>query len=229
MSEWLDTYLNDLASVAISVLLLIAYHGFVSFRVRKDPAYTVHAVMSISRTAWVQVLMKERNGILAVQTLRNASMSATFLASTAVLLMIGVLTLSSQGENLRANWQALDWLGTSAAELWPAKLLLLLLMLLVAFICFSQSVRVYNHVGFMISVPLDLQHKELSTRHVAMHLNSAGRFYGYGMRAYYYMVPLMFWLFGPTFLVLGTVALIFAMYHLDRAPHTKKIPYRSGP
>jgi uncharacterized membrane protein len=222
MLDWLDTYGNDIIGVAISALLLIAYYCYVFLKVKHDPAYTVPAVMRISRTAWVHTVMKERNGILAVQTLRNSTMAASFLASTAILLMIGVLTLSGQGENLRSSWQALNWLGSSHVGLWLMKLLLLLVMLFAAFVCFSQSVRLYNHVGFMISVPLELQHKELSPQHVAMHLNSAGRFYAYGMRSYYFTVPLIFWLFGPAFMVFGTAALVFAMYHLDRAPHTKE-------
>lgn len=226
MGAWLNIYRNDILGVAISALLLVAYHFYVFLKVKKDPAYTVQAVNRIARTAWVRTMMEQRNGILAVQTLRNSTMAATFLASTAVLLMIGVLTLSGQGENLRATWHSLNWLGAPYAELWLVKLLLLLFVLLVAFVCFSQSIRMYNHVGFMISVPLDLKHKEISPQHVAVHVNRAGRFYSYGMRAYYFVVPLMFWLFGPLFMVLATIALVFVLYHLDRAPRIEESDIR---
>lgn len=222
MFDWLHSYSNDIIGAAISAVLVLCYYGYTFAKTKYDPAYTVRAVMRISRGAWVQALMRERNGILAVQTLRNSTMAASFLASTAILLMIGVLSLSAQGEHLRSNWHALNWLGSTAVELWLIKLLFLLAMLFAAFVCFSQSVRVYNHVGFMISVPLELQHKKLSPDHVAMHLNSAGRFYAYGMRSYYLTAPLISWLFGPAFMVLGTVALIVAMYYLDRAPDIKE-------
>lgn len=47
---------------------------------------------AMARTAWVERIMQNEDGILAVQTLRNSTLVATFLASTAVLLIIGVLT-----------------------------------------------------------------------------------------------------------------------------------------
>lgn len=88
----------------------------------------------------------------------------------------------------------------------------------VAFFSFSMAVRVYNHVGYMINVPLARNHKMISPKHVAAHLNRAGRFYSVGMRAYYFAVPLVFWLFGPHFMLLSTLALIMTLYRLDRAP-----------
>jgi uncharacterized membrane protein len=38
------------------------------------------------------------------------------------------------------------------------------------------------------------------------------------MRAYYYSVPLVFWLFGPLFMLAATLVLIAVLYHVDRAP-----------
>jgi uncharacterized membrane protein len=81
-----------------------------------------------------------------------------------------------------------------------------------------MSIRVFNHVGYLINVPLSLEHKAISPQHVAIHLNRAGRFYSLGMRAYYYAVPLVFWLFGPHLLLLATLGLIVVLYRLDRAP-----------
>ena len=52
---------------------------------------------------------------------------------------------------------------------------------------------------------------------MAVHLNRAGRFYSIGMRAYYFAVPLVFWLFGPVFLVIASVGLVVALHRLDRS------------
>ena len=59
----------------------------------------------------------------------------------------------------------------------------------------------------------------ISPRLVATYLNRAGRFYAFGMRLYYIAAPLVFWLFGPHFMVVATVVLLPTMYFLDRAPH----------
>ncbi len=209
---------NDFVSFLICVVLLGIYHLYLAYKVKKRPTYTVQAVNRIARTAWVATIMSERRDILAVQTLRNSTMAATFLASTAVLLIIGVLTLSGQAANLNTTWHALNSLGATHNSIWLVKLLVLLSDLFVAFFCFSMAIRIFNHVGFMINVPLTLNHRVISPQHVALHLNRAGKFYSIGMRAYYFSVPMVFWLFGPQFMVGSTIMLIFVLYFLDRAP-----------
>ncbi len=216
----------DLAALAISVLLLVLYHLYVAREEKRDPTYTVQAVNIIARTAWVENVMREGKDILAVQTLRNSTMAATFLASTAVLLIIGVLSLSGQADRLENTWHALNVLGARHSELYMAKLLLLLIDLFFAFFSFSMSIRIFNHVGFMINVPLAMNHKAISPAHVALQLNRAGRFYSLGMRAYYFAVPLLFWIFGPLFMLAATVGLIAVLYRLDRAPKVLAEDYR---
>jgi uncharacterized membrane protein len=38
------------------------------------------------------------------------------------------------------------------------------------------------------------------------------------MRAFFFAVPLVFWLFGPAFLLLATLGLIITLYQVDRSP-----------
>ena len=153
-----------------------------------------------------------------MQTFRNSTMAATLMASTAVFLIVGVLTLSSHGDELQGTWHVLNIAGSTRSEMWMVKLLIMLLDLLVAFFSFSMAVRVFNHVGYMINVPLKRNHKSLQPENVARHLNRAGSFFSLGMRAYYFGVPLMFWLFNPLFMMLSSVALVIALYWLDRTP-----------
>ncbi len=222
----LASFANDFASLLVAVLLIVAYHIFLRNKVKKDPTYTVQAVNRIARTAWVETIMgDEKNAVLAVQTLRNSTMAATFLASTSVLLIIGVLTLSEQGEKLGAHWNALNMVGAINPMLWMVKLLTLLLDLFVAFFGFSMAIRIYNHVGFMINVPVRLNHKMITPAHVATHLNRAGHFYSMGMRAYYFLVPMVFWLFGPHFMLVSTIILLLALYRIDRAPKIMVLDY----
>jgi uncharacterized membrane protein len=215
----LNSFANDIASFLISVSLVVAYHIFLRYKIRHDPTYTVQAVNRIARTAWVETIMQnDKNAVLAVQTLRNSTMAATFLASTSVFMIIGVLTLSGQGDKLDATWHALNMVGAINPMLWMTKLILLLLDLFVAFFSFSMAIRVFNHVGYMINVPLVLNHRMITPAHVATHLNRAGRFHSLGMRAYYFLVPLVFWLFGPHFMLVATIGLLLVLYRIDRAP-----------
>lgn len=227
LSIWNHYTFNDAASFFICSLLLVLYHAWIRYKVRKNPTYTVQAINRIARTAWVETMMAGgKPDVIPVQTLRNSTMAATFLASTAVLLILGVMTLSGQGDKLESTWHALNTFGAKDAELFITKVLLLLLDLFTVFFSFSLAIRVYNHVGYMINVPHSLNHKAISPQHVAEHLNRAGRYYSIGMRAFYFMVPLVFWLFGPHFMLLATLVLIAVLYWVDRAPKVLAEDYR---
>jgi len=218
MYEFMTTHATDLLSFAASAGMVLAYQQYLRWRTRRDPASSAQDVMLAARAAWVESVMRERRDILAVQTLRNSTMSASFMASTAVLLIIGVLTLSAQGDKLSGTWHALNFLGRAGAEMWLFKLLMMLFDLLFAFFSFSMSVRIFHHIGYLINVPLDKGSEALQIRQVGAQFNRAGIYYRIGMRAYYFTVPLLFWLFGPLWLLGATMAMVFFLFHLDRAP-----------
>jgi uncharacterized membrane protein len=208
-------YLSDLFAAVLSVAIVVGYHAFLRMRVRHDPGYTIQAVLNRGRTAWVERMMTESGGgILAVQTLRNAIMGATFFATTAVALIVGTITLSTQSDKLTVAWHTLSPFGIIDPNLWLLKLLILLVDMLTAFIFFSQSIRLMSHVGVMISVPTTT----VRPAFVAAMLIQAGRYHTRGMRCYYFAAPLLFWLFGPLLLVLSTCALVGALYYLDKSP-----------
>jgi uncharacterized membrane protein len=229
-AQFLTTFGNDLAAFVASVLLLILYHLFLAYKVKRNPAYSVQSVNVIARTAWVHSIMNEgKQGVLPVQTFRNSTMASTFLASTSVILIMGAMSLSGQADKLDSSWHALNVLGAKHAALWQIKLLLILIDLFFAFFCFSMSVRLFNHVGYMINVPPTMNKRIISPAHVAAHLNQAGHFFTIGMRSYHFLMPLVFWLFGPHFMLGGSVGLILVLYWVDRAPKLDAMDYRQEP
>lgn len=208
------THLSDIAAALFSIFAIVGYHVWLRMRTRRDPDYTIQALLNKGRAAWVERMMKDKEGILAVQTLRNSIMGATFFASTSVALIVGTITLSTQGEKLSQTWNALSPLGPIDEQLWLLKLLVLLTDMLCAFVFFGQAIRLFSHVGMMISVPAPAMHP----RQVTRLLQQAGRYHTRGMRCYYIAAPMLFWLFGPLLLVLSSLVLVALLHYLDRSP-----------
>jgi len=214
---WLNEFAPDLTALAASAAMIGLYYLFLWIKVRNNPTYTIHGVNELARTLWVaNVMSNPGKDVMAVQTLRNFIMGASLMASTATLLMIGTLTLSGQAENIARSWHVLNVVGSHAAALWIIKVIALLLDFIIAFFAFAMAVRLINHVVFMLNVPDHGAHPELSPANVARRLIRAGQMFAIGMRAFFFAVPLVFWLFGPPFLVVATVGLVFTLYHLDR-------------
>ena len=208
----------DLIALALSALLIAGYYYFLARKVASDPTFTIHAVNRLARRLWVlHVMQNPSKDVMAVQTLRNFIMSASLMATTATLLIMGTLTLSGQAEGISRTWHVLGMFGSRSAEMWVVKVLLLLVTFIVAFFAFAMCVRLTNHVLFMMNVPDSAAHAELSPENVATRLNRAGSLFTIGMRAFFVAVPLAFWLFGPVFLLLATVGLVISLYRLDRS------------
>lgn len=211
--------MRDLLGPAISLALVLSYQAFLLVKLRRDPTYTIQSTSKLARREWVEYVMEDDSrGLLAVQTLRNSTMAATFFASTAVLLMIGVLNMASQSEHLVEVLHLGDPSAIVGSTQWTIKILLLVAILFVAFFSFALSVRLLNHVGYLIVPRRGGAPNPVAVQSAARYLSRAGGAYTVGMRAYYLVVPLVFWLFGPELLVVSTVLLVAALYRLDRAP-----------
>jgi uncharacterized membrane protein len=214
------TYRNDLIAVTLVAVLLIGYQLRLRVMSRRDSLAVLSNAATRARNAWVETVMADHaDALLAIQTLRNSTMAASFLASTAILLMVGVLTLTGQAESLQATWRSLNLFGTLAPELWLIKLLAVLLLLFYAFFSFTNSIRINNHVGYMISLRQNDGVQLFSAAMVASQLNLGSSYFRSGIRTYYYLVPLLFWLFGPIYMVGAALLLVLVLLpRVDQTP-----------
>jgi uncharacterized membrane protein len=216
---WLREFGADTLAFALSAAFVGAYYVALVARTRRDPTSSVHGVNELARALWVKnVMANPGKDVMAVQTLRNFIMGATLMATTAAFLILGTLTLSGQAEGIARSWHAFNLYGSSSAELWIVKVMCLLADFIIAFFAFAMAIRLANHVVFMVNVPGPWPHPALSPEGVAERLNRAGHHFATGMRAFFFAVPLAFWLFGPVFLMVASAGLVLVLHRLDRNP-----------
>ena len=216
---WIPMLTVELLALALSAAMVGAYYLYLRARVRRDPNYSIHAVNETARRIWVEhVMANPSRDVMAVQTLRNFIMFGVLMVSTATLLIIGTLTLSGQADSIARIWHA-SHLGPPSPELWSIKVMCLLADFLVAFFAFLMSIRLANHVLFMMNVPREAREgiEALLPEAVARRLNRAGTMVAVGIRSLLVAVPLVFWLFGPAFLVISTIGLLVVLFRLDRS------------
>ena len=209
----------DLIAFIISCLLILFYYLYLKRRTRHMPDSSVHAVNAMIRERWVMMIMSSsKQEILAIQTLRNSVMAASFMATTAMLLIIGVLNL---GDKIGQWTQKLPPLMLSCqtpSELWLIKLGLLILSFAIAFYYFAMAIRFFNHVGYMINLPYNESTDDDLYQQTAAYLNRAGSYYAFGIRTFFFSLPIILWFFGTGFLILATVSLIAGLAMLDNVP-----------
>jgi len=209
----------DIMAFLLSGVLILAYYLYLNRRSRRAPHSSVHALNAMIRERWVDMIMTQDNKeILAVQTLRNSVMASNFMASTAVLLIIGTLNLSEKIGQWSLVWHPYVLSQNVSSELWQIKLGLLLLDFSIAFYCFSMAIRFFNHVGYMINLPSDPSTDRRHHKQTCIYLNRAGSYYTFGNRTFFFSLPIIMWFLGPYFLMLATLGLICGLAMLDRAP-----------
>lgn len=210
LSHW-----TEIGLTLISFGLLCGYHLRLYRQVRKEPMTTAIGLTNHARRVWVQSIIAEKRDILAVQTLRNWLMAATFLASTSILISLGLVASVFQSGLASAAVRALNIFGHPSATLWSIKLLALAALFFYAFFNFTLSIRYYNHAGLLLNVPGDRE-PFATVESVTEILNHGALHYTLGMRGYYLAVPMGLWLFGPEWMLAGSVAMVFVIHRLDR-------------
>lgn len=152
--------------------------------------------------------------ILSVQTLRNWIMASSFLASTSMILGLGVLSFVFRPEHVSEIPFDLTLILYRMKTLFMVKLLLLMVHFFFAFFSFTLSIRYMNQINFMINVPVECD-PMLTPELIAHTLDMGMMHYTLGMRALYLSVVVTLWLFGPVWMFLGSLVTVFVLYELD--------------
>jgi uncharacterized membrane protein len=205
---------SDLISFTASVAFILIYYLYLKLKHNPEQS-NVHTFNAQIRKQWVYKIMgNDSLSIVAIQTLRNSVIAANFMASTSILLIMGALNLGDKTKQLQLLLPFNDIISVSSADTWQFKLGLLLLNFAFAFYCFSMATRFFNHVGYMISLPVDNN----LIKQTSAYLNKAGSYYSLGIRTFFFSIPIILWFFNPYFLMLGTLILIAWLAALNKVP-----------
>ncbi|MCJ7594770.1 MAG: DUF599 domain-containing protein, partial [Desulfobacterales bacterium] len=84
----------EIVITTVGFLILVVYHVYLIFKVKTAPMATSIGLTNHLRREWVETIMKGSRDILAVQTLRNWVMASSLLASTAILIGLGITSVA---------------------------------------------------------------------------------------------------------------------------------------
>jgi uncharacterized membrane protein len=199
------TWLATLATIAV----LVAYEAALTVAQRRHPERMARSAHAVLREEWFTAVSQQKGSeILAVQTLRNSLMSATMTASTAMLGLIGTVTLAAP--SLHASLSEAVMLPNLTPRL--VLELLLLALLFASLVCSAMAVRYYNHVGFISGMPVESEARRRWAEAGTAYVRRAGVLYSWGLRHLILVAPILACLLhslaGPIAAVLVVVVLV---------------------
>ena len=174
-------YLAEIFLPSLAAVAMLIYHLHYYYLVKQVPMQTAIGITRYLRGLWVETVMEQKRDILAVQTLRNWIMASSFLASTAIIISLGILGYIFQHKTISELPFSFDRIVSNIENIDILKILVLFMVFAFAFFNFTLSIRYYNHVNFMINVPLDRDemvrrrvcHQNLKFRHDSLYLGHA--------------------------------------------------------
>ena len=200
----------DYAALALFFLCWLGYDPLL--KVLAHRTGTLNDDMAIVRRVWMTAMTHREMRLVDSQLMGHSINSASFFASTNLLLIAAVAGILFGGQ------QALDGFAAVGAEGVPRRLLeiklgLILLCLVRGLLDFIWSIRQMNYALALIGASPEA-HTEADRvalgAAAADLLNPALSAFSQGVRAYYFALAAAAWLFGPWWLA-GGVLLAFGL------------------
>ncbi|BCO08029.1 hypothetical protein GF1_04050 [Desulfolithobacter dissulfuricans] len=210
---------------------VISYRLFLARMLRKNRERLFLGKLQAYRNAWIVAHSYCKNDILVIQTLRNTIMSASFLASTSVILIMGAFHLLGYLNTPQRSVAILGIFGSTdpVVEMW--KIFLIILTLSYSFFNFTWYIREINYLGFILNLPkhqIDAIENRDSTEVVSNLFLMAGIRFSMGMRGYYFLIPLFMWLLHPLFMIIAIVVIVSILLKRDLASEGDRKSLSSG-
>ncbi|MET0274840.1 MAG: DUF599 family protein [Phenylobacterium sp.] len=214
----------DIAALVVFAICWLAYQPLL-VAVSRRAGGAINTDMTVIRAAWMRNMVGRENRFMDGQLLGHALNSASFFASSNLILIAATASALFGGEDTFRSVSALVVVKTSTRMLFELQLALVVVALARGLLDFIWSIRQMNYciaaVGATPEVLSDAEQDAFGDA-VARILNPALSSFNAGVRGYYFALAAAAWLFGPwTFMAatLGAVALLFWRQRRSRAAY----------
>jgi uncharacterized membrane protein len=211
----------NIAALSLFLLCWLFYQPLLKALSRRGGA--INTDLTAIRIAWMRNMARRENRLMDGQLLAQTLSSASFFASSNLLLIAAAAGALFNGEITFRHVSSLEVVKTSSRLLLEGQLALVLLTLARGLLDFIWAIRQMNYtVAAIGSVPVGLDDAD---HHIfgdlaGRLLNPALSSFNAGVRGYYFALAAAAWLFGPIpfiAITLGAVSLLLWRQRLSPA------------
>ncbi|WP_232522402.1 DUF599 domain-containing protein [Marinimicrobium alkaliphilum] len=215
---------QDLTTLAAVLWFFTVWLGYASFaRHRARRSYNLSSVLQIYRKQWMHNMLRRDNRIGDTALLAELERQATFLASTSIFIIAGLVTIMASIEQVHNTLVSLPF---ANSDMTPRhlqfKIMLMLGIYAYAFFTLTWAVRQYGFSAILLgAAPLhndatvsdEARHRYAN--HSAKIIDQAGHSYNYGLRAYYFSLAVLPWMLNTWLFVLATTLVMAVLYRRE--------------
>ena len=206
----------DLAGL---VYFIAAWAGYnYSVQTPRGNRLSLTRMMNRYRRAWTQQIITRDNRV--VDTTINASLQngTAFFASTSLIALGSVLTLSRSSDDVLTMFGALPFGSVATRATWEIKVAGLAVIFVYAFFKFAWAYRLFNYGAILIgAVPprgsgVTPEAMQRAARRAAAMNVAAGRHFDKGQRAFLFALAYLGWFVSAPVLMLATTGAVLVMW-----------------
>jgi uncharacterized membrane protein len=204
----------DWVALVVFVACWVVY-ALVVDRVPAIRARSVIAAMDEHRRRWMIAALPRENRIADIAAIGNLMSSVSFLATTSILILGGLVAMLAAPDIGRRVVSALPWGAVPDDRMWEVKIGLLLLIFINAFFELTWALRQFNYTSTLVmAMPQDataLRHAEAAARLA----NRAARHFNTGLRSYYFGLAALAWIIHPVALMLASLLVLRELHRRE--------------
>ena len=184
---------------------------------RRSGHRSLSRLMHAQRRIWAEQMILRENRV--VDTTINASLQngTAFFASTSLIALGSVLTLSRSGDDVLGLFGALPFGVATTRATWEIKVAGLAIVFVYAFFKFSWAYRLFNYSAILIgAVPPkggDAAKTLRAARRAASMNIAAGNHFDRGQRAFFFALAYLGWFISAYVLIAATAFVLYVMWH----------------
>lgn len=212
--------LNALSLIDAAGLLFFvaAWVGYGLAVQRRGRHLSLSRIMNAQRRVWTEQMTRRENRV--VDTTINASLQngTAFFASTSLIALGSVLTLSRSGDDVLTLFSALPFGTTTTRAIWEIKVAGLAIVFVYAFFKFAWAYRLFNYGAILIgAVPPknagvdEAEIRRAARRAAAMNI-AAGSHFARGQRAFLFALAYLGWFVSAPVLMVATAGVVCVMW-----------------
>lgn len=207
----------DIVALALFTVVWLAYEPLLKTLARGKGL--INTDMTVVRAAWMRTMAGRENKFMDGQLLGHTLNSASFFASSNLILIAGAAGVLFGGEGAFRSASSLMVLKTSSRMLFEAQIALVLLALARGLLDFIWAIRQMNYCLAVIGATPTTEDKAFQRTYgeaAARLLNPALSSFNRGVRGYYFALAAAAWLFGPFAFLAVTISAVALLFMRQR-------------
>jgi uncharacterized membrane protein len=179
------------------------------------------ARMHLYRVQWMTMALKRDNKVIETNIIKNIQSSVSFLASTAILIIAGLLAMLSASNVAMGIIKQMPFAEPQSKIVWYTKVFVLIYLFVYSFFKLTWSLRQMNYCAIMIgAMPVVETKQEMedyipTARRTAMVATMAAKDMNRGIRAYYFGMAVLIWLVPPGLFILASLWVVIILYRRE--------------